>query len=338
MKKIIIILLFISIFNNLQAQQGPIDKAIFKDFAVAFFYKYKYENNQALRAWAYFAGNVLGYGRVDTEIAVEQIEKNTKFRNELFRTFLRFSNSNEELLTLNLISIGMQPSKAKKLGEYILQQFQANPPLRTDEEIANKNENGDTATVRPVETKRKATMRKSAEIYLRDTVSGVDIYTLAIPKEIELVYEKSNVKISNSYDEESNISGKDCVLFPNTTMELVVMSDAKKIIGYKVTTQTNRWKLPYNLKVGMSLEELKQLNGADFTVANFEADGGGLVLDWNKGKLAEYPFLITLLVKEGSYSKDYTEVINIGDKISTEELLERPLKIIVSEIIIWKMN
>jgi hypothetical protein len=125
MKKFIVSLFFVITFSCIQAQQSSIEKNIIRDFAVNFFYKYKYQKNQNLRAWAYYTGNKLGYGQVDIEIAVEQIEVNNQFRDELFRTFIRFSNSDEELLIINLISIGMQATNARKLGKYISQNYKA---------------------------------------------------------------------------------------------------------------------------------------------------------------------------------------------------------------------
>lgn len=46
------------------------------------------------------------------------------------------------------------------------------------------------------------------------------------------------------------------------------------------------WRLPGEVTLGLSLEEVERLNGARFEVAGFAWDGGGVVLSWRGGRLA----------------------------------------------------
>jgi hypothetical protein len=47
------------------------------------------------------------------------------------------------------------------------------------------------------------------------------------------------------------------------------------------------WRLPGGLTLGLTLEQVERLNGGPFRVAGFAWDGGGIVLSWQGGGLAE---------------------------------------------------
>lgn len=107
-------------------------KDVVNDFASAVYYQYKYSNRGGVKSWVYLTGQRLGYNLVDIEIAVESITKDNRFREELFKTFLKLYRGDEQFISLNLISIGMRATSAKYLANYILDKYK-------DEVDAEKN-------------------------------------------------------------------------------------------------------------------------------------------------------------------------------------------------------
>ncbi|MBN8672820.1 MAG: hypothetical protein J0L56_01735 [Chitinophagales bacterium] len=124
MKQVIttILALFL-LFTVANAQNTKPSKETIKDFSVSFYYKYKFERNQSLQASAYLAGNRIGYSFVDIQVAVEKMETDGRFREELLKVMLDLYKA-EEFFTLNLISIGMKATNAKELARYIYQKYE----------------------------------------------------------------------------------------------------------------------------------------------------------------------------------------------------------------------
>ena len=124
-----LITIFLVAFSSFDSycQKPAVSKEILNDFCTSFYYKYAYEKNENLQSMAYLTGNRIGYGLVDIEIAIEELGKNGTFREELFRTFADNSTHDQELLTLNFISIGMKAKNAKALSQYILDKYIVDP-------------------------------------------------------------------------------------------------------------------------------------------------------------------------------------------------------------------
>lgn len=123
MKKSILIL--ITVFTSFigYAQTTKLSATTIRDFAVSFYYKHHIEKSEDVRSWAYAAGNSLGYGYTDVAIGVEQLEKNKVFREAIFKTIYQLCRCDQEMLTLQLIAIGMKATEAKTLSIYILSQY-----------------------------------------------------------------------------------------------------------------------------------------------------------------------------------------------------------------------
>lgn len=124
--------------TSLYSQNQTLSKEVIRDFALNYYYKVKYENNDNLRAWAYMAGRRIGYGIVDIEIAVEKLETNTVFREELFKFIGETSRYEDEFLTLQLIGIGVKATNAKMLSQYILGKRYVKVPSENFEEAQPK--------------------------------------------------------------------------------------------------------------------------------------------------------------------------------------------------------
>lgn len=112
----------ICLFITVHSQSNRVSEKIIKDFAVSFYYKHHFEKVDAVRSVAYLAGNRLGYKVSDVFVAVEQLETNSPFREELFKTLFEHYRD-QELLILNLISLGMTAYDAKALAYYIVTRY-----------------------------------------------------------------------------------------------------------------------------------------------------------------------------------------------------------------------
>lgn len=112
------------LLTAVNSQNAKPSKETIKDFSVSFYYKYRFEKNQSLQACTYLAGNRIGYSLVDIQMAVEKMETDAKFREELLKVMVDVYKADEEFFTLNLISIGMKATNAKELARYIYQKYE----------------------------------------------------------------------------------------------------------------------------------------------------------------------------------------------------------------------
>lgn len=125
MKQVIttILSLFL-LLTGINSQNANPSKETINDFSVSFYYKYKFEKNQSLQACAYLAGNRIGYSLVDIQVAVEKLETDSRFREELLKVMVDLYKADEEFFTLNLMSVGMKATNAKELARYIYQKYE----------------------------------------------------------------------------------------------------------------------------------------------------------------------------------------------------------------------
>ncbi|MFN7115351.1 MAG: hypothetical protein ACK4TA_01045 [Saprospiraceae bacterium] len=90
------------------------------------------------------------------------------------------------------------------------------------------------------------------------------------------------------------------VLYPGTRNELEIIWESAASEGtpafVRIGKDSTEWHTPEGITIGTTLEKLEDLNGKPFTFYGFEWDYGGLITDWNDGKLSEY--LIIALVPQ----------------------------------------
>lgn len=136
---IITILTLFLLLTAVNSQIAKPSKETIKDFSVSFYYKYKFEKNQSLQACAYLAGNRIGYSLVDIQVAVEKMETDAKFREELLKVMVDLYKADEEFFTLNLISIGMKATNARELARYIYQKYERNSEVTANTDKISKS-------------------------------------------------------------------------------------------------------------------------------------------------------------------------------------------------------
>ncbi|HMO41126.1 MAG TPA: hypothetical protein PKC76_16280 [Saprospiraceae bacterium] len=116
---------------------------------------------------------------------------------------------------------------------------------------------------------------------------------------VEDFFGQENVKITSLYmGEEAEREG--VVVFPGTENEIEIVWELAANIGRPAFVRLNKensaWKTKQGVRVGMTLEALEAINGQPFTFYGFEWDFGGLVTDWNNGKLS--PYLVVALMPQ----------------------------------------
>jgi hypothetical protein len=141
MKSIItnLIFLFVGLHSYCQIKLSP---EVINDFSFSYYYQYKFQNNGSVRACAFLAGRRIGYGLVDIEVAVENMTKDNKFREELYKIIFELYKGDKEFLTLNLISIGMKATNAKKLSQYVFAKY-SKQPIYNEESTRQPTKNMD---------------------------------------------------------------------------------------------------------------------------------------------------------------------------------------------------
>jgi hypothetical protein len=97
---------------------------------------------------------------------------------------------------------------------------------------------------------------------------------------------QGNVTQRKAYGYENQDLGYEYVVFKGTAKEIIFYFAGEQMHSISFKRAGNFWQLPYNLKVGMPITEMENINGTAFKVLGFGTDGGGLVLDWQGGKLA----------------------------------------------------
>ena len=81
------------------------------------------------------------------------------------------------------------------------------------------------------------------------------------------------------------------VLYPNTSNEIEIIWETAASQGtpafIRIGKDSTAWKTQEGITIGTPLEELEAINGRPFTFNGFEWDYGGLVTNWNGGKLRD---------------------------------------------------
>ena len=121
-------------------------------------------------------------------------------------------------------------------------------------------------------------------------------------------------------------------VFPGTKNELEVAYDPdagpNRPAFIRVSQEGTPWKTDTGIKLGMTLQELQQLNGKPFLFSGFGWDYGGRVTDWNGGA-----FNANLMISLDNFSENAPEDIFGDREISSDNPILQRLKIRV-----WMME
>jgi len=90
------------------------------------------------------------------------------------------------------------------------------------------------------------------------------------------------------------------VVFEGTPNEILILwkdkaqNILKKPRRVIIEAKGARWKTNNGITIGTTLNELVKINGAPITLAGFDWDYEGVILDWHKGNLAGQPISVRL--------------------------------------------
>ncbi|MCB0572523.1 MAG: hypothetical protein KDC66_22295 [Phaeodactylibacter sp.] len=118
----------------------------------------------------------------------------------------------------------------------------------------------------------------------------------ASESDVENLYGADQVQFRSVYIGEGE-SQPGVAVFPNTPNELEIVWDIAAATGkpefIRASKEGTAWHTVQGVTVGTTLEELERINGGPFSIYGFGWDYGGLVTDWQGGKLR--PYLIVAL-------------------------------------------
>lgn len=118
-------------------------------------------------------------------------------------------------------------------------------------------------------------------------LSTTKLFQLNTKQEIINYYGQSNCSTDDYYNEEADYHEIQEIIYKGTKNEiLLVMDESQKVESVTVSEKNSEWKLPFNLKVGSTLESIIKINSKDFLIDFFESDNGGGVASWEGGNLA----------------------------------------------------
>ena len=136
----------------------------------------------------------------------------------------------------------------------------------------------------------------------REVEFANDLLRFNSHENLEYVFGRSNVKRDVYYFSEREFS-RCSVLYPNTERQVVfIWKDeqndydllyilvggnltAKELMNYNRHVAENNWKARSNVHAGMSLAELRKLNGADFSFYSASSPYSGMILPNQSGSI-----------------------------------------------------
>ena len=97
----------------------------------------------------------------------------------------------------------------------------------------------------------------------------------------------SNVSDTTEWIEEGTVAVITTRIYPGTDKELTIYWDNdNKLKSILLNKANSKWSIN-KLKAGMTLDEVIEINTADFNCYGFGWDNGGYVYDWNHGALTD---------------------------------------------------
>ena len=182
---------------------------------------------------------------------------------------------------------------------------------------------------------------------VRDVVFGEDLLQLTSHEYLAAVFGSHNVKKDVFYFSENEMN-KCSVLFPNTSMQIIVvwkdeinirdisfviiggqLKEASANVTYK-DMDYNKWRSSSGVYAGMSLRQLTELNENAITFYGWETDQPGVVTKQNTGKIDFYKVGVQLNCLDCNADKFYTN----NGLISSSRILNDNSRVFVSTIII----
>jgi len=172
------------------------------------------------------------------------------------------------------------------------------------------------------------------------------LLTIKDEKQLIEIFGDEFITTDSVYDTEGNRS-EVTLIYPGTVNQVeVVWKNPRKKSGIsKVTIHAffdeqnevylpnSRWKTSYGVTLGTSLKELERINGTPFIFFGFGWDYGGIISEYNTGKLGQYPLQLQLgiidIKKQGN-DPDYEMLMGDNEFNSDDPEAQRLNPIVIS--------
>ncbi len=151
--------------------------------------------------------------------------------------------------------------------------------------------------------------------------------------EAEQYYGIDNIKMQEVPIAEGD-AREGVLIFPGTKNELEIVWDIAANFGQpdfiRISQDDTDWKTQEGITVGTTLEALEKINGKPFKFYGFGWDYGGLVTNWNGGKLNSY--LLVALIPQNFDKLDATLQGEV--ELSSDDPKVRELQAKIGSIVI----
>ncbi len=109
-------------------------------------------------------------------------------------------------------------------------------------------------------------------------------------------------------------------------------------ISKNVFTYDNIWTSSRGIKVGMTTDELQELNGKSFIFSGFGWDYGGSIIDWKEGKLSTPGLGIALTEGDGANGLSEKDAVQLlGDiEVSSDNPIVKKVKPRIYRISVYR--
>lgn len=154
------------------------------------------------------------------------------------------------------------------------------------------------------------------------------IKLLSGQEDAEKIFGKEFVTEGDIYISEG-ITKKGFYLFKNSPLELQCpLDDNKKIFGIYVRQPGGNWATKEGVKMGTSLDELAKLNEKPIKFNGFGWDFGGLVYDFNNGKLESYYSALSIVLGEPDSVEELNEYMgDVECSTADKKILGKGVKV-----------
>jgi hypothetical protein len=142
------------------------------------------------------------------------------------------------------------------------------------------------------------------------------------PSELITAFGQDNIKQVDFDGENSNTAEKTFQIFSNGMNALKVVFRKGGVANISTKNVGSKWKFPYGLNVGDSLEKVIRINNKDFEVYGFEWDYSGLLKSWNGGRLEKSNMSLSLATSPKSDQVLYAQLLKTQQDIIRQQRSE----------------
>ena len=161
---------------------------------------------------------------------------------------------------------------------------------------------------------------------------ALNLFELNSSRDLIDHFGKENVKKQKAMGYEGEDLGYEYEIFPQTNKKASFYFSGDRLDHMTFEKENSYWQLPYQLKIGMSIQEVEDINEHSFSVNSLEIDESGLVQNWDGGKLGKAGLLIQFKSTKNEMTND--EYSSLRDFKSDAEGLDK-LGLVVGKIVIY---